>query len=107
MQIKILHGEGNNKCRISKDDIGKAQEGEKWIWIVKDVIENKSTTLNQEDISSNSLQLKGLFWLFNHLLVSHDNILYKKVQDKEGKHIFLPNLLKPLSINSFMSIWVT
>lgn len=34
MQTKILHGEGNNKCRISKDDIGKAQEEEKWIWIV-------------------------------------------------------------------------
>ena len=28
---------------------------------IKDVIENKSTTLDKEDISSNSLQLKGLF----------------------------------------------
>ena len=95
IETEILYGEGNNKCSISKDDMVKAQEEENWIKIVKDAIKSNNS-LGKESISSNSFQLKGLMREFKHLLVSSDNILYRKNKNKKDKLVLLPSRLKPL-----------
>ena len=95
IETEILYGEGNNKCSISKDDIVKAQEAEDWIETVKDAIKNKNS-LDKENISRNSFQFKGLMGEFKHLQVGSDNILYRKIKDKENKQVVLPSQLKPL-----------
>ena len=94
IETEILYGEGNNKCSISKDDMVKAQEEENWIKIVKDAIKSNNS-LGKESISSNSFQLKGLMREFKHLLVSSDNILYRKNKNKKDKLVVLPSRLKP------------
>ena len=95
IETEILYGEGNNKCSISKDDMVKAQEEENWIKIVKDAIKSNNS-LGKESISSNSFQLNGLMREFKHLLVSSDNILYRKNKNKKDKLVLLPSRLKPL-----------
>ena len=95
IETEILYGEGNNKCSISKDGIVKAQEAEDWIETVKDAIKNKNS-LDKENISRNSFQFKGLMREFKHLQVGSDNILYRKIKDKENKQVVLPSQLKPL-----------
>ena len=95
IETEILYGEGNNKCSISKDDMVKAQEEENWIKIVEDAIKSNNS-LGKESISSNSFQLNGLMREFKHLLVSSDNILYRKNKNKKDKLVLLPSRLKPL-----------
>ena len=95
IQTGILHGEGNNKCSICKDDILKAQEEENRIKTVKDAIRNKNPS-DKESISSNSFQLKGLMQEFEHLLVGSDNILCRNIKGKDDKQVVLPSRLKPL-----------
>ena len=75
---------------VSKDDIVKAQEEENWIKTVKDAIRNNNS-LDKESISSNSFQLKGLMREFKQLLVGSDNILYRKIKNKEEKQAVLSN----------------
>ena len=75
---------------VSKDDIVKAQEEENWIKTVKDAIRNNNS-LDKESISSNSFQLKGLMREFKQLLVGSDNILYRKIKNKEEKQVVLSN----------------
>ena len=91
IETEILYGEGNNKCSISKDGIVKAQEAKD----VKDAIKNKNS-LDKENVSRNSFQLKGLMREFKHLQVGSDNIHYRKIKDKEDKQVVLPSQLKPL-----------
>ena len=95
IETEILYGEGNNKCSISKDDMVKAQEEENWIKIVEDAIKSNNS-LGKESISSNSFQLNGLMREFKHLLVSSDNIFYRKNKNKKDKLVLLPSRLKPL-----------
>ena len=95
IETEILYGEGNNKCSISKDDMVKAQEKENWIKIVEDAIKSNNS-LGKESISSNSFHLNGLMREFKHLLVSSDNILYRKNKNKKDKLVLLPSRLKPL-----------